>query len=48
MDYKVEVHILDRGFMVESGEGRKDACQDGKELINCLGHIKASVEEENV
>lgn len=46
MDYKAEVHILDRGFLVESDGGRKDACNDSMELVNCLGRIKASVEED--
>lgn len=40
MDYKVEVHILDRGFLVESNVGRKDACNDGTELVNCLGRSR--------
>lgn len=40
MQYKVNVTILDRGFLV-CDTGSTYACNDGKELINCLSRIKA-------
>lgn len=44
MRHEVKVTILDRGYLVESDEGRTDTCQDGGELCNCLSRIKEAVQ----
>lgn len=45
MEYQVKVTIMDRGFVVED-EDRHEACNDGKELINCLSRIKKVAETD--
>lgn len=45
MNYQVTVSILNRGFLVTDGN-HTHACNDGKELINCLTRIKSVVETE--
>lgn len=45
MEYQVKVIIMDRGFVVED-EDRHEACNDGKELINCLSRIKKVAESD--
>lgn len=45
MEYQVKVTIMDRGYVVED-EDRHEACNDGKELINCLSRIKKVAETD--
>lgn len=45
MEYQVKVIIMDRGFVVENTY-RLEACNDGKERINCLSRIKKVAESD--
>jgi hypothetical protein len=45
MEYKVNVTILDRGFIVDDN-GHKSVCNDVKELGNCLARTKQAAETD--